>query len=73
VVEHTGRLERIEEKMATRDDMSRITNTLDRLVKLAETKDQETTLIARGLRDVEDQVKINTKDIQKMKPALGLN
>jgi len=73
VLEHDERLDWIKENMATRADIGQITNTLDRIVKLAETKDQELTLIARGLRDVEEQVKINTKDIQKMKPALGIS
>jgi len=53
--------------------MNRINNTLDKLIKLAETKDQELTLIAHGLRVVEDKVEQNTKDIQRMKPILGLS
>ncbi len=73
VLEHDERLDKILDNMATKDDVSKITNTLDKIVKLYETKDQEITLISCGLRDVEDQVKINTKDIQKLKPALGLS
>ncbi len=76
VLEHDERLDKIDEKLeqvSTKEDISRITNTLDKIVKLYETKDQELMLISRGLRDVEDQVKINTKDMQKMKPALGLS
>ena len=61
------------EQVATKEDISKMTNTLDRIVKLAETKDQELTLIAHGLRVVEEKVEANTKDIQKMKPALGIS
>lgn len=73
VVEHDEQFEWVKEHMATRDDISRVTNTLDKLVKLAETKDQELILLSRGLRDVEDKVKEHDIDIRKMKPALGLS
>jgi DNA repair ATPase RecN len=73
VLEHDEQFEWVKENMATRADISKMTNTLDKLVKLAETKDQELTLISHGLRDVEDKVKEHDLDIRKMKPALGLS
>ncbi len=76
VAEHDERFDKIDEKLenvATKEDISRITDTLDRFVKLYETKEQETTLLAHGLREVEEQTKNNTKDIQVLKTAVGIS
>ncbi|MEK7480457.1 MAG: hypothetical protein AAB665_04200 [Patescibacteria group bacterium] len=73
VLEHDGRFERIEENMATKEDVSKMTNTLDRIVKLVETKDQESALMAYGLRNVEEKVEGHDRDIKKMKIALELS
>ena len=66
VLEHDERFEWIKENMATRADISRVTNTLDRVVKLHESKDQEVTLLSHAVSKIE-------QDISKMKPALRLS
>ena len=75
MLEHDGRLGHIDEKLeqtATKDDISRVINSLDKIVKLYENKDQELPFLARGLRNVEDKVEAHDKDIKVMKPLLGL-
>lgn len=73
VVEHTERLGRIEENMATRADISNISNTLDKIVNLAEKKDQEMTLLSHDVRQIDDRLESVEKDVRKMKPALGIS
>jgi len=73
VVEHDERLEWIKENMATRTDISNITNTLDRIVKLAEKKDQELTFVTHDMKDFDDRLEKVEHDVRKMKPALGLS
>ena len=65
VVDHTERLDRIEENMATKQDLGKITETLDDLVGLARKKDQELTFISHHLQRVD-------ADVQKIKPLVGL-
>ncbi len=48
LLDHEERLVRIEDNMATKDDVCHLSNTLDHLVQLAEKKDQELTVIAHG-------------------------
>ncbi|OGH95044.1 MAG: hypothetical protein A2538_05175 [Candidatus Magasanikbacteria bacterium RIFOXYD2_FULL_41_14] len=75
MLEHDGRLDHIDEKLeqtATKDDISRVMNSLDKIVKLYENKDQELPFLARGLRNVEDKVEVHDKDIKAMKPLLGI-
>jgi methyl-accepting chemotaxis protein len=72
VVEHDERLDRIENKMVTKDDHQEVMNTLDKLVGLAERKDQEITVMAHQMKEMGDQVEENTKDIKEIRPAVGL-
>lgn len=72
VLEHDDRLERIEENMATKQDLRGITDTLDEILKITRKTDQELTFMGSRLRRVEDQTEQNTLDIQKIKPILGL-
>lgn len=65
VVDHTERLDRIEEKMATKDDMAKISTALDTLVSLAKKKDQELTMMSHGIMRISDEV-------EKIKPLVGL-
>ena len=72
VVDHTERLDRIEENMATKKDINKIMNTLDRVVSLYEKKDQELTIATHDMRKVEDRVGVLETDMRQVKPALGL-
>ena len=59
--------------MATKDDISGITDTLDKLVKLAEKKDQELTFVTHDMKKFDDRLERVEHDVKKMKPALGLS
>ncbi|MBI2444300.1 MAG: hypothetical protein HYV42_03620 [Candidatus Magasanikbacteria bacterium] len=73
VVNHTDRLDRIEQNMATKADLRQIIITLDHLVVLAEKKDQELTVLAHQQRGTNDRLEVAEKDIRLMKPLLGLS
>ena len=76
VADHTERLDRIEDKldgMATKQDISKVMNTLDTLVGFAKNKDQELTLLAHAQKITNDRLDTIEKDIKQMKPALGLS
>lgn len=62
LLDHEGRLERIEQNMATKQDMSGISNTLDKLVKMGEKKDDELTLATHDMRIIEDRVEVLEND-----------
>ncbi len=64
LLEHDERLDRVEETMATKQDLRGISNTLDILVKLAERKDHEVTVMGH-------QMSLMQNDIEKMKPLVG--
>ena len=75
-LEHGERLERIENKMefvATKDDISRVINTLDEMVGYYRKKDQELLLFAHGLKKADDRIEVLETDVKKMKPLLGLS
>lgn len=75
-VEHTARFDRMEatlENMATKDDISRVMNTLDAFVGLYKKKDEEVMVLARNVKQLNDKVESHDKDIKLMKPALGLS
>ncbi len=65
MLEHEDRLTSIEENMATKGDIREISNTLDTLVRLAQKKDQELTMVTHGMRRMQD-------DIERIKPLIGL-
>jgi len=73
VLDHDEQFQWIRENMATRADISNITNTLDRIVKLAEKKDQELTCVTHDMKDFDDRLEKVEHDVRKMKPALGLS
>lgn len=66
VLDHDDQFQWFKENMATRADMSNISNTLNKIVGLVEKNDQEMTLLSRDLKSVE-------KDVKMMKPLLGLS
>lgn len=65
VVKHGETLEKIEEKIVTKEDISKLSNTLDELVGLAKKKDQELVFMSSRIDKVE-------KTVQKLQPAAGL-
>lgn len=76
VADHTDRFDRIEVKLedvATKEDISKVMNTLDKIVGLYEKKDQELTMQAHNVKRLDDRVETLEKDVRRMKPALGLS
>jgi len=79
LLNHEGRLERIEENMVTKEDHQEVMNALDRLVALAEKKDQELLMMARGMKrqdekidTLDDRVNGLEKDVGQIKTATNL-
>ena len=69
--EHTDRLDRLDEKlnnMATKDDISRVIDTLDAVVRYYKKKDEELAAQALNTRRLTDKVKEHDRDIRQMKP-----
>jgi len=75
-LEHDDRFESIETNiagLATKVEINKIIITLDTLVGMYKTNEQDRAMIAHGLRKTEDRVEILEKDVAKMKPVLGLS
>ena len=72
VVNQEGEIGWVKENMATHADINSINNTLDRIVKLVEKKDQELTVVTHDMKNFDDRLETVEKDVRKMKPALGL-
>lgn len=66
-------LQLFKESAATKADLNDIAGTLDKLVQLAEKKDQELVIMAHGIKRLDDKVEVIEGDIRKIKPALGLS
>lgn len=65
VVEHSVRLNRIEESVATKENISKVMNVLDTIVGLAKKKEQELTFMGERVSRVE-------KDVQMIKTRVSL-
>lgn len=65
VVDIQEQVNDIKETMATKSDISNMSNTLDELVGLAKKKDQELTFMGVRVKRVED-------DVRQIKPLVGL-
>jgi len=72
VVDIQKQVNDIKETMATKTDIAKISNTLDVLVGLHKKTDQELTFMGVRVKRIEEKTEKNTKDIQKIKPLVGL-
>lgn len=63
VTEHDTRFDRIEATMATKDDLRKITDTLDYLVKLSEKHDQEMLMMSHGMFRMNDRIDVLEKKV----------
>lgn len=72
LLKHDEGIEYIKENMTTKKDLGEISNTLDKLVKLAEKKDEELAAGAHNAKRLTDRVEVLEKDMKYVKPALGL-
>ncbi len=72
VVDTKEQVNDIKETMTTKTDIAKISNTLDVLVGLHKKTYQELTFMGERVRRVEENTQINTEDIRKIKPLVGL-
>ena len=72
VLEHDDRLDRIEENMATKADIGRVMDTLDTLVGLFTTTEQELIFMGERVKRVEAKAEKNTQNIAQIQPLVGL-
>ncbi len=73
LIEHDEKLELIEEKMATKQDIRDIRTTMDEDVVILKRLDQERSFDTEWIRRVEKNTEDNTKEIKQMKQKLGFN
>lgn len=76
LADHSERLDRIENKLesvATKEDISKVLNTLDALVKVYKKNEEEIIVLAHGQKIANDRLDAAEADIRQMKPALGLS
>ena len=57
-LQHDDRLERIEQNMVRRDDIAKLTRTLEEYVGLAKKKDDEMTLLSHDMIKLEGRVEV---------------
>lgn len=72
LLNHEDRLQRIEENMATKQDIRGINDTLDVLVKLAKKRDEEETFMSYRIQEHEKEITKVKKDIVQLQTASGL-
>ena len=65
VLDHEEKLERIEENMATKKCLSKISGTLDKILKLVIKMDDEVTMITHGMKRMNNE-------IDKVKQKVGI-
>ena len=70
--EHTERLDRIEQTMVTKQNHQQVMNALDKLLKLSNKNNEETSAMIYNLQRVADKVEKHEKDIGQIKTTLEL-
>ena len=71
--EHTERLDRIEQTMVTKQNHQQVMNALDKLLKLSNKNNEETSAMIYNLQRVADKVEKHEKDIGQIKTTLELS
>ncbi|MBU0597025.1 hypothetical protein KJ641_03040 [Patescibacteria group bacterium] len=72
LLKHEDDIQFIKENMSTKEDVRGIHDTLDRLVQLAERKDQEVTLHSFRLKEVTDILEQRSREIAMIKEKVGI-
>jgi len=73
IIDHEEHLARIEETIATKNDMNRVMNVLDEIVTITKRLDQERVFSIEWVRRVEQEVKKHTREITKIKRTLKID
>lgn len=73
VMDHEESIQDMKNTMATKSDIREIMDTLDKMVGMMQKRDQEMTFLGSRVERNEKQTEKNTKDIQMIKPILGLS
>lgn len=72
LIEHDDRLEKIENTMATKDDINRVMNSLDEVLTISRRLDQERIFTQEWIKRIEQEVSDHTKEISKLKRTLKI-
>ncbi len=72
LIEHDERLDRIEEKMATRADLNDIRTTMDAMLGILNRLDQERIFTVEAIRRIENEVQVHSQEIKQIKQQLKL-
>ena len=72
LLDHEDGLGRIENNMATKEDLGEMSDTLDKILKLIQKTDQEVTMISHGMKRHENKIEKIEKDIIEIRPLVGL-
>ena len=68
LLDHEDGLGRIENNMATKEDLGEMSDTLDKILKLIQKTDQEVTMISHGMKRHENKIEKIEKDIIEIRP-----
>jgi len=72
LLDHEARLKRIEENMATKQDLRRIYDILDRISEFMTRHEQGSMMTTRILERLDKKVEEHDDIIRQMKPKLGM-
>ena len=72
LIEHDERFNRLEEKMATKDDLRQVYNTLDAAMVILKRLDQERVFTAQWVSRIEQRVEEDHKEILRLKQVLNV-
>ena len=76
LLDHGERIKKIEETMVTKAEFteanSRMTTTLDEVLKIVKDTQQEMVMMRHGMNRMQTQVDRHEEDITRMKPLVGL-
>ena len=72
VINHSDRLDRIEQNMATKGDIRGLDVKMDKMIGLMERRDQEVTVIGHQMKDDEAMLERHEKDLNVIKPLVGI-
>ena len=71
LLDHEGRLERIEKNMATKQDLAKISGTLDQILEISMSNSQEIKMTHRSIERLDDKASEHDKAIGQIQHKLG--
>jgi len=71
LLDHEGRLERIEKNMATKQDLAKISGTLDQILEISMSNSQEIKMTHRSIERLDNKASEHDKAIGRIQHKLG--